>query len=355
MSLVPFLDVAGAVAWIRDKGCEALLGDLTDALADDFTRWGEFELVPRIASHSPVGVIELMPVSDGRHHAFKYVNGHPANPARGLQTVTAFGVLSDVATGYPEFVAEMTLLTAMRTAATSALAARHLARPDSRVMALVGAGAQAEFQALAMRGALGINRLRVHDPDSAAVHKFVRHAQDLGFEVEVFPDAATAVRGADVVTTCTANKSRARVLTLDMVAPGTHVNAIGGDCPGKTEVDPPLLEDATLFVEHTPQTRVEGEIQQLDPDHPVTELWQVVTQIAPGRVTADELTLFDSVGFAVEDLTVLRLAQERTAGSSHVRHLDLIAAPDDPKDLYSLIAGPTSSPEDCWESRSGER
>lgn len=346
MALVPFLDVGGALRWIREEGVEALLGELTDALADDFTRWGEFELVPRVASHSPVGVIELMPVSDGRHHAFKYVNGHPTNPARGLQTVTAFGVLSDVATGYPQFVAEMTVLTAMRTAATSALAARHLARSDSRVMAMVGAGAQAEFQALAVRAALGINRLQVHDPDAAAVVKFVRHAVDLGFEVETSTEVRSAVQGADVVTTCTADKSRNRVLSADMVAPGTHVNAIGGDCPGKTEVDPALLERSKIFVEHIPQTRVEGEIQQLSPDHPVTELWQVVTGIAPGRRTDDEITLFDSVGFAVEDLTVLRLAQDRTGGTDHVRHLDLVAAPEDPKDLYGLISGPTSSPGD---------
>lgn len=346
MSLVPFLDVSGAVRWVRDEGCETLLGSLVDTLTEDFTRWEQFELVPRIASHSPVGVIELMPVSDGQQYAFKYVNGHPGNPARGLQTVTAFGVLADVVTGYPVFVAEMTLLTALRTAATSALAAHHLARAGSEVMAMVGTGSQAEFQALAMRSALGINRLRVHDVDPAAVDKFVRNATALGFDVEVHPDAARACAGADVVTTCTADKTSARVLTHDMVSPGVHVNAIGGDCPGKTEIAPALLERATVVVEHRPQTRVEGEIQQLAPDHPVTELWEMVTGRAAGRVRAEEITLFDSVGFAVEDFSVLRLARARTDWTDHVTWLDLVADPDDPKDLYGLLGvrAPTPSP-----------
>lgn len=344
MALVPFLDVVGAARWLRETGVEELLAELTEELARDFSRWEEFELVPRLASHSPVGVLELMPVSDGQLYAFKYVNGHPANPARGLQTVTAFGVLADVATGYPLFLSEMTLLTALRTAATSALAARHLARPESSVMAMAGTGSQAEFQALAVRAATGINTLRIHDTDPEAMAKLSRNLAPMGFEVVPCTSTAEAVAGADVVTTCTADKSLARVLDAAMVAPGTHVNAIGGDCPGKTEIDPQLLEQSTVVVEHTPQTRIEGEIQQLSPDHPVRELWQVVTGSEPGRTRADEITVFDSVGFAVEDFTVLRLARTRTDWTDLVSWLDLIADPEDPKDLFCLIGAPVPTP-----------
>lgn len=349
MTTVPFLDVAGAARWITDSGPESLLVSLTSALEVDFARWEEFALVPRLAMHSPGGVIELMPVSDGTWYSFKYVNGHPRNPSHGLQTVTAFGVVAEVSTGYPVFVAEMTLLTALRTAATSALAALHLARPDSRVMAMIGTGSQAEFQALAMGAALGIDRLRVYDTDPAAMTKFASHMRPLGFDVHLAADAQEATVGADVITTCTADKALATVLTAEMVAPGTHVNAIGGDCPGKTELSRELLERATVFCELEEQTRIEGEMQQMPDDFAVTELWEVLTGRAPGRTRPGEVTVFDSVGFALEDFTVLRLAQAATADSPWLRHLDLVASPDDPKDLFGLINTP--APEATLQRR----
>ncbi|MGP9538549.1 ornithine cyclodeaminase, partial [Brachybacterium sp. AOP43-C2-M15] len=169
--MTQLLDVENMARWIRRDGAERILVRMTEVLDEDFRRWERFEKTPRIASHTPLGVIELMPTSDGELYSFKYVNGHPSNPARGFQTVTAFGVLADVDNGYPVFLAEMTLLTALRTAAASALAARALARRDARVLALIGAGSQSEFQALAFRGVLGIEELRVFDIDPAAVEK----------------------------------------------------------------------------------------------------------------------------------------------------------------------------------------
>ncbi|MCD9154851.1 ornithine cyclodeaminase [Aeromicrobium duanguangcaii] len=338
MTHVPFLDVAGTARWIRRDGAEAIIAALTDAVESDFRRWPRFDKTPRVASHSRDGVIELMPTSDGEAYGFKYVNGHPSNPARGLQTVTAFGVLARVDSGYPTFVAEMTLLTALRTAATSAMAARHLARPDASVMAMIGTGSQSEFQALGFRAALGIRSLRIWDVDEAAMAKFVRNVEPLGFTVHVASSAADAVRGADVITTCTADKQRAVVLTDDMVAPGVHINAIGGDCPGKTELDPAILHRADVFVEYEPQTRIEGEIQAVAPDSPVTELWRVVGGEAPGRRDASSVTVFDSVGFAVEDFAALTFAHRAVAGTDLVSWLDLIADPADPKDLFALVA-----------------
>lgn len=339
MSSVPFLDVANAVRWVRSRGAETVIAGMTDAVESDFRRWHSFDKTPRVATHSRDGVIELMPTSDGVAYGFKYVNGHPSNPARGLQTVSAFGVLAEVASGYPTFIAEMTVLTALRTAATSAMAARRLARPGSRVMAMIGTGSQAEFQALGFRAAVGIASLRVWDVDPAAIAKFVRNMEPLGFEVHIASSAADAVRGADVITTCTADKQRAIVLTDDLIEPGMHVNAIGGDCPGKTELDPAILHRADVFVEFEPQTRIEGEIQAVAPDHPVTELWRVVTAEAPGRRSDDAVTVFDSVGFAVEDFAALRYAHESVAGTDLVSRLDLIADPADPKDLFGLVAG----------------
>jgi ornithine cyclodeaminase len=335
--MVTFMDVAGMSSWIRQAGMDPISRGLVEYLEADFRRWPAFDKAPRVAAHSSGGVIELMPTSDGEIYSFKYVNGHPRNPARGLQTVTAFGVLADVATGYPTFMAEMTLLTALRTAATSVVAAKALARPASRTMALIGTGSQAEFQAVAFRAELGIDQLRIWDTDPAAMRKFVANVEPLGFDVAVASSAAEAVRGADVITTCTADKANATVLADDAVGDGVHVNAIGGDCPGKTELDARILRRAGVFVEFEPQTRIEGEIQQLPADAPVTELWRVLTGAAPGRTSEHEVTVFDSVGFALEDFSALRYARDATLGSPWVTSLDLIAEPADPKDLFALV------------------
>lgn len=160
-SMTDFVDVSALARWLRQRGTQQVIAEMTDRLEDDVRRWKDFEKQPRIASHSPVGVIELMPAADAERYGLKYVNGHPSNPARGFQTVTAFGALAEVHNGYPVLLSEMTLLTALRTAATSALAARHLARRDSRRAALIGTGCQAPFQALGLRAELGIEDLAI--------------------------------------------------------------------------------------------------------------------------------------------------------------------------------------------------
>jgi ornithine cyclodeaminase len=310
---------------------------LAGYLHADFLRWGDFEKSPRLASHSPQGVIELMPASDGALYSFKYVNGHPNNPRTGKLTVTAFGVLADVASGYPLLISEMTLLTALRTAATSALAASALARADSRVMALLGAGAQSEFQALAFQALLGIEEIRVYDPDVLAVDKFMANAAGFGIRLVRSPSVQAAVTGADIVTVCTAVKGKVAVVDAAMIAPGTHINAIGGDCPGKTELAADLLQAGRYFVEFAPQTRIEGEIQQAGPDYPVTELWEVLAGHRPGRTDPGDITVFDSVGFAIEDFSALRLVHDLTSGQR--RSLDLIPILADPKNLYGELMG----------------
>lgn len=338
MTTVQFLDVANMTKWVARTGAEPIIGGIIEALEEDFRRWPQFDKTPRVAAHSALGVIELMPTSDGTTYAFKYVNGHPSNPLLGYQTVTAMGVLADVKSGYPTFISEMTILTALRTAATSAMAAGKLARPDSSTMAMIGTGSQAEFQALGFRAAMGINRLRVWDVDPRALDKIERNLAPLGFDVYVASSATDAVAGADVITTCTADKANATVLTDFMVRDGVHINAIGGDCPGKTELESSILTRATVFVEYTEQTRIEGEIQQFGSDFPVTELWEVMTGSRPGRTSTDQITVFDSVGFAIEDFSALRFVRDAVEATDYVEHLDLIAEPTDPKNLFGLVA-----------------
>ena len=313
--------------------------ELATELRADFLRWESFDKSARMASHSPRGVIELMPVADDALYSFKYVNGHPGNPAGGLPTVMAFGVLAEVRTGYPLLLSELTLTTALRTAATSALAAQALARPGSRRMALIGNGAQAEFQALAFHALLGIRELRVYDTDPAATDKLVRNLAHVdGLTVERAASTAEAVRGVDIVTTVTADKSRATILTPAMVEPGMHLNAVGGDCPGKTELHPDVLRGARVVVEYEPQSRVEGEIQQLPANHPVTELWRVLRGDAPGRTRADEVTVFDSVGFALEDYSALRYLYQQAQARGLGVDVELVPT-DDPKDLFGRTRG----------------
>ena len=308
-------------------------------IEQDFLRWPEWDKSARVACHSRDGVIELMPVADAAQFAFKYVNGHPKNTAAGLPTVMAFGLLADVATGTPQLLAEMTLVTAIRTAAMSALAAKRLARPDSRVMALVGNGAQSEFQALAFRDVVGIRELRQFDVDPQATAKLVANLAGQGLELTVCTSVAEAVRGADIVTTVTADKTRATILTPEMLEPGMHVNGVGGDCPGKTELHPGVLEAASVFVEYEPQTRIEGDLQQMPADFPVTEFWRVLNRSHPGRRAADEVTVFDSVGFALEDLSALAFVHEAATALGVGRRIDLVAQPQDPKNLFGLLHG----------------
>lgn len=338
-----FLSPADVANIIRTLGVETCLRRLTAALERDFLRWQDFDKSARTASHSPVGVIELMPAADTEHYAFKYVNGHPRNPTLGLPTVMAFGVLARVDTGAPELVSELTLTTALRTAAVSALAARTLARPDSRSMAVIGNGAQAEFQILAFAHLLGIREFRLYDVDRAATGKTLSNLADSGFEFVACKSAREAVSGVDIVTTATADKTNATIVTGDMIEPGMHLNAIGGDCPGKTELAAEVLECASVFVEYEPQTRVEGELQQMPADFTVTELWRVLAGDAEGRRRADEVTVFDSVGFALEDFSALCFLRDTAKALGLGQPLSLVPAMADPKDLFGLIDGEASA------------
>lgn len=337
LALVPFVSVADMMRLVHHVGIEPMLRDLAARIEADFRRWPSFDKTPRIASHSAEGVIELMPTSDGEVYGFKYVNGHPRNWASGRQTVTAFGLLADVATGYPVLLSEMTILTALRTAATSALAARHLAAPGARSMALIGNGAQAEFQALAFKAVCGIETLRLYDIDPRATRKCMANLEGLGLRLVPCGSVEEAVEGAGIITTVTADKTNATILTDNLVGAGVHINGVGGDCPGKTELHPDILHRAAIFVEYPPQTRVEGEIQQLSPDHPVTELWQVIAGQAPGRTDPRQITLFDSVGFAIEDFSALCYLRDKLAETGLGQRLDLLADPDDPRDLFGMI------------------
>jgi len=333
-----FLSAEQVASMFRRHGIAHCLAEMAHYITEDFLCWPEFDKSARVANYSCDGVIELMPVANKKLYAFKYVNGHPKNHCYNLPTVMAFGVLANVDTGLPILISELTLTTALRTAATSALAARVLARLKSRKMALVGNGAQSEFQALAFHYLLGIDCFHLYDTDAGATAKLMRHLNALGLQAHRFDSTADAVRGVDIVTTVTADKSNATILTPEMIEPGMHINAVGGDCPGKTELHAGVLEQAQVFVEYAPQTRVEGDIQQMPADFPITELWQVLTAKVLGRRYDDQVTVFDSVGFAMEDYSALRYLHDLAVKYQIQDRISLIPDLPNPRDLYSLVS-----------------
>ena len=332
-----YIGAQDMIRLVQKKGLSACIAGVAERIQREFLRWEDFDKSARLACHSQDGVIELMPIADKAEFAFKYVNGHPGNHRHGLPTVMAFGVLADVATGTPRLLCELTLTTAIRTAAMSALVARKLARADSRCMALIGNGAQSEFQALAFRDLLGIRTVRLFDTDPAASAKLAANLIGQGLEVQCCASTAEAVCGADIVTTVTADKTQATILTPEMIQPGMHINAVGGDCPGKTELHRGVLEMAAVFVEFEPQSRIEGDIQQMPADFPVTEFWQVLSGARAGRSSAAQVTVFDSVGFALEDYAALAFMRDTAAELGIGELIELVPRAADPKNLFGLL------------------
>ncbi|AJG18227.1 ornithine cyclodeaminase [Cupriavidus basilensis] len=338
IAMTRFLDAADVAALVRATGVANTIAQMAHHIRQDFVRWEAFDKSARLATHSVDGVIELMPVSDAVQYAFKYVNGHPRNAQNAMPTVMAFGVLAEVASGFPLLLCDLTLATALRTAATSALAAQVMARPGAATLALIGNGAQAEFQALAFHAMVGIREIRAYDIDPAATARLARNLQGVpGLKVAAVDSVRTAVQGADIISTITADKTRATILTPDLVAPGVHINAVGGDCPGKTELHPQILRQARIVVEYAPQTRIEGEIQQLPADTPVTELWEILSGRVAGRTETGQVTVFDSVGFALEDYSALRWLHAAAHAQHRGSHVELVATPPDPRNLYGWM------------------
>ena len=339
-----YLGVDDVARIVRTKGLTACLREIASRIEADFRRWQEFDKSARVGCHTEDGVIELMPIACSRQFSFKYVNGHPLNPHGGLPTVMAFGVLADLSNGTPLLLSELTITTALRTAAMSAVAARRLARPGSRVMALIGNGAQSEFQALAFRDLVGVRELRLFDIDPAATAKLQANLAGSGLALHTCTSTADAVRGADIVTTITADKGHATIIEPGMVEPGMHLNAVGGDCPGKTELHRGVLEQATVFCEFEPQSRIEGDIQQMPADFAVTEFWQVLQGHHPGRSRAEEVTVFDSVGFALEDYSALRFLHTAAGELGIGQAIELVTAHADPKDLFGALKARAGAP-----------
>lgn len=326
---------------IRQVGLRTFYLRLLDTLAEDFSNWHQFQKCERHAMYVDNGVLELMPICNHDLYSFKYVNGHPLNPLENKLNVVAIGMLVNVHTGYPLMISAMTVLTAIRTAAASALSSRHLANPKTKKVAIIGCGAQSEFQILAHHALYDLQEVSYYDTDPAAMKRFAKNLQNESFRLIPKQSGREAIHGVDIIITATAAKNKQQVLKRDWLEPGQHICGIGGDSPGKTELDPEILKHAKVVVEYFPQTHYEGEIQNLGPEaikYVHAELWEVVSGVKPGRVDEKEITLFDAVGFALEDFSILRLCYEMAKELALCKEVDLVPiALQDCKDLYGVF------------------
>ncbi|PID47434.1 MAG: ornithine cyclodeaminase [Proteobacteria bacterium] len=331
------LEIQDIKALIDKVGHEEFTRKLVKTLEEDYGNWESFDKTPRVANHVDGGVIELMPISDEKLYTFKYVNGHPKNPAQNKFTVMATGQLSEVSTGEPLMFSEMTLLTALRTAANSVMAAKYLAKKDSKVLTLIGTGAQSEFQFLAFSYFFDLEEVRFFDVDPKAMEKFAKNVEKFDIKLSPCKDTKDAIKGADIITTCTADKRYQTILTKDMIQKDVYINAIGGDCPGKTEIEKELVESSTVVCEFLDQCKIEGEIQQLPKDYTCAEFYEIVRGEKKLNVAINGTIVFDSVGFAIEDYSTLRLVYELAKKYDIGKDMYLIPQIKDVKDLYSLL------------------
>ncbi len=343
--MVRILDVKAVLSIVHKCGLNNFLNLLIDRIKHDFSNWEKFDKIPRPAFHVPDGVIELMPVCNDEKFAFKYVTGHPKNPDLKRQTVVATGQLSNVLDGYPLLLSEMTLLTALRTAATSALASDYMARDDAKVLAIIGTGAQSEYQVIAHKLIRNIEEVRFFDVDRQAMDKFEKNMNTnmAGQIVKLSPckNAKQAVDGADIIIVCTACKAHAKVIKDEWIVDGQHINGLGGDCPGKTEIEASLLKRATVVVEFFEQAIIEGDIQQFSKEEAASivhaHFHEIILNKKQARTDQKQITIFDGIGIALEDFSALnlinKLANEYGEGITTEMVPDIL----DPKDLFSVM------------------
>jgi alanine dehydrogenase len=249
----------------------------------------------------------------------KIVNVHARNPEIGLPTVMALLVLNSPKTGAPVSIMGATYLTSMRTGAAGAVAAKHLARPKSRVVGLVGAGVQARTQLLGLSKIFEIERVIVSDRSIDNAKSFVKYASKfLDCDYHLTTDAKDAC-DCDILVTAT--PARRPVVKESWVKAGTHINAIGADAQGKQELQSSLTRKAKIVVDDIAQAAHSGEVNApisegaLKPDDIFAQIGEIIVGKKPGRTCEEEITIFDSTGLGIQDVAVGSVVYEKALSS----------------------------------------
>ena len=303
-------------------------GEYVDAVADAFRMQAEGQAVAPAPMYVPTegGGFHVkagrLPIGPG-YAAFK-VNGNlPENRAKhGLPTIQGAILLFDASTGSPVALLDSVEITLKRTGAATAVAAQHLARPESQVATIYGCGAQGRSQLAALRHTLDIRRVFLVDTDAVAAERFANEVARAGLDVDVPAKPSDAASTSDVIVTCTS--SRVPFLGPTDVRPGTFIAAIGADHPDKSEIHPALMMRARVVTDLTEQCSYMGDLHHaleagtMRASDVHAELGELVAGRKPGRTQADEITLFDGSGVGIQDVAAsaraYQRARERGAG-----------------------------------------
>lgn len=321
---VLWLSDADAASMVSMPAALSLVEQAFRSLAE-----GKAQMPPKLYLDFPEhgGDLRVMPAylpsPDGSFAGVKVVNSHAKNPARGLPAVAAVLVLNDPETGMPLSVMAAGTLTAMRTGAAGALAARLMARPDSRVVGLIGCGRQAATQWEGLKDLFDIREVRVAGATLKEAEDFCQRLRPSS-KAEFIPclDVKSACEADILVTTTPSHKP---VVKSEWVRPGTHINAIGADAPGKQELESVLTARARVVVDLKEQAFHSGEVnvplseKTLKPEQVVGEMGDIVSGRKKARTSPDDITIFDSTGLAVQDIALAgwlyRRAKELNKGS----------------------------------------
>ena len=310
-------------------GLRPLLGRLTDTLQEDFRRC---RLLPGPAPcvlPAAKGEIALTSWTDGTYYGFKYEAHRPDNVHRGRPNRSSLGCLGLVETGEILLLSEMTLLTALRTAATAALGGRLLARPESQTLALLGTGAQSEFLVLALLNELPLEVVRYFDPDMHAMMKFARNLEDAVHCLEPCGDSAEVLKNVDVVVAATSSPRKLSLLDAAAVPAGAHIHVLADGRLESAGVAPELLRRSRLILDGR-----QGIESKTD------DLQALLQNSASGRRAQDEITLLVSTGIGLQDFSAQRALWAMSEDLDLGTPLNLMAEPDDPKDLYQFLTAP---------------
>jgi alanine dehydrogenase len=274
-----------------------------------FRDWteGKGEMPSKVYLKVKDGDFRAMPAALPGAAGMKWVNVHTGNPAKGLPTVMAVLIYNDPATGYPLAIMDATEATAFRTAATSAIASKYLARKDSRTLGIVGAGRQSYYHIIAHQQIFKLNEIRVWDILPGATERLIESLKNMPIK----KCSIEEVVKADIV--CTLTPAQHPVVEKKWLVPGTHINAVGADAEGKEELEPAILNEALLVVDDLRQASHAGEINVpvskglLKKDQIYAELGEIIAGRKKGRTDNQTITLFDSTGLAIEDIAVAKL------------------------------------------------
>lgn len=256
-------------------------------------------------------------VADRSYYAAKINGNFPGNSARnGSPTIRGVVCLCDADSGAPLALLDSSSITALRTAAATAIAAKHLARRDAASVAVAGCGAQSRSQLRALSRIRSLARVTAYDLDSRASERFaVEMRNEVGCDVRVVGDFRAAAARADIIVTCTT--ARRPILSVGDVRPGTFVAAVGADSPDKQELEPELLAHSKVVVDSLEQCVSFGELHHavrdglMSGDDVHATLAEVVAGARPGRESDGEITIFDSTGTGLEDVAAAAAAYER--------------------------------------------